>query len=230
MTLDEAHTTLGLDKPVTLEEAQASYEDFRVVWDPARLETDALRRRAEVQLKKAQAAIQVIRAHFQDDNADGMNLRGLAHLKVGQLVEAVEAFTAAIEREKNYRYYNNRGLAHIQLGNHDDAMDDLKLAAQMAPDSMMARDSLARLHLIRGNHALARKEFDMSLKYEPDRAAGHYGVATSWALDLNPWHAAFSLMRAIRLDRTYRAKAETDPDFDGVRDHGAYKKRLKELD
>ena len=225
MTADEAAATLGLNKPATLPDAELAFEDLCIVCDPARVETDRLKERARVHLGKIHEAIETLRAHFSDDTAESLNARGLVHQRNGQLGDALEAFSRALELKKHCTYHYNRGLVHLQVGNQEKAIDDIKQASLMAPESVEVRESLGKLYLATAQYGLARREYEMVLRYKPENAAAHYANATSRALeDKSAGGASRSLINAIRLDPAYREMAEADQNFNGIRDYPNFQK------
>ena len=223
MTVDEAVATLGLDKPTSLEKATEAFEDLCTLLDPETARTPQLRERSEQHLEKVRQAHHLLKAHFGEDTAEGLNAKGLEYHKAGRHADAIEAFSDAIEKDKQYSFYYNRGLTRVQAGDYEKAIDDVKHATIMEPDRLELRETLARLHLRMAKYGLARREYEVLRRQDPRNAAVLYDIAVSWALEgSSVGKASAELRKAIAIDRSLRDKAMADPDFRDVMDHPAF--------
>ena len=230
MTIDEALLLLGLDRSASAADVETAYGDLLEILDEERFDSERLKQRARRQVEGIKEAFELVSGELKGGAPERVTEIGLRHLKAGRLAEAVEVFSRAIADQAHHSHYRNRGLVYLQMGEHESALSDLKTAIRMAPESIATRDSLGRLYLAMRDTESAREVFEGSLRYEPDRAATHYGLAASYALENKAWHAAFSLRRATRLDRSFMERANADAAFDGVREEQDFKRRMKELD
>jgi protein O-mannosyl-transferase len=64
----------------------------------------------------------------------------------------------------------NLGIALIETGQPQKALTHLLRALELSPDEPVVRFDLARAYLALGNYEAARKEYDMLLKLDPERA------------------------------------------------------------
>ena len=85
-------------------------------------------------LKEMVAKLKEAQAHYRDnpDSADALIWIGRRHGYLGQFTVAILTFSQGINRFPNdARFYRHRGHRHITLRHFDDAIEDLKKAAQL---------------------------------------------------------------------------------------------------
>ncbi len=77
---------------------------------------------------------------------------------------AIAEFTNAINKDPNYaEAYSNRAVAYMLQGKNNKALDDLKKAKELKPDSATIRYNLASVHSLMGNTDYGLDELDEAL-------------------------------------------------------------------
>ncbi len=85
----------------------------------------------------------------EKDLAGVLYNRGTANAKKGNLTQAIEDFTKAIEISPNdLMAYNNRGSAYAQQGNFIQAMSDFTKAIDLSPNDPVAYHNRAVAYLL----------------------------------------------------------------------------------
>jgi hypothetical protein len=77
---------------------------------------------------------------------------------------AINEFSNAIKKDPNYaEAYSNRGVAYMMQKKYNKALDDLKKAKELSPDSANIRYNLASCHSLMGNLDYGFDELDAAL-------------------------------------------------------------------
>lgn len=98
-------------------------------------------------------------------NPDHYN-SGLLAMKTGNLQEAVQMFSRAIELNANdHRFYNDRGVAYKRLGNLEGALADYSKALELKPDYTNAFNNRGVVYLQQGKYDEALRDFNEALKF-----------------------------------------------------------------
>ena len=99
------------------------------------------------------------------------NNRGLAYLRRGDYLQAIEDFSRALELPgmPRFKVQNNRGIAHAALNNTAAAMQDYSAAIHAMPMYATAYHNRARLHAAMGDPASAFSDFERAQRYAPEQ-------------------------------------------------------------
>lgn len=155
-------------------------KEYQAPWDYRALQT---RGKCHILLHDYDKAIDDLHraldiAPFQDP--DLLLLLGEAYRKKGNSEKATNNFKKCIEKsaellkhphqmKPKYTVHNTRGLAYMNLGLYDNAVDDFKSAAKLAPEyyphahthyKTESLKNLALTYMLLGNKQKARKVFD----------------------------------------------------------------------
>ncbi len=107
------------------------------------------------------------------------NYLGLTELELGNCSKAIIHINAAINLDNSEAdYFVNRALAKLDC-NHEDALEDFKLALELRPDHPIARHNLALESARRGSFAQAEQQLSEtiqldSMMLEPYLERGYY--------------------------------------------------------
>jgi tetratricopeptide (TPR) repeat protein len=120
------------------------------------------------------------------------------------------------------------GNALSDLGCYEAAITAYDQALTIKPDYPKAFNN-------KGNalYALGRKEeaiaaYDQALTIKPDDARAHYNKACCYGLQKNIDLAIETLQQSITLDSERREMAQTDSDFDGIREDDRFQALMGE--
>lgn len=111
--------------------------------------------------------------------------RGLASFRLGQLNAAIEDLSAAIRMRPDgqIQTYEMRARCYMRTGRPKDALADLDIAIERAPEDLMLRTFHADVASAAGAFASAAKDYDVILKNNPKdhrtllmRANAHFGA------------------------------------------------------
>ncbi len=103
---------------------------------------------------------------------------GLAALRAGQVEQAVEILSAAVNAEpNNASALQYLGIAHGQRGEWEQSIAALSRAARLDPYNAPARYNLAEVYRQMGRVAEARSEYEEALKIDPTYTAAQQALA-----------------------------------------------------
>jgi tetratricopeptide (TPR) repeat protein len=144
--------------------------------------TDTLFARAEVWYawQQYEAAIADLHRLTRDapNHPNAWFVRGLAHVRLGQLADAVVSFGRDIEAgSPGQETYSNRAACHLALGNRPEALEDLDQAVLMRPDDLGVRRRRAKLRWAQQDVSGALADWDTVLAEEPDDRTARHGRA-----------------------------------------------------
>ena len=103
-----------------------------------------------------------------EPTADRFNLLGLLHFWRFENIQAVEAYSKAIEINPDYPiYWENRGLAREALGDYAEAIDDFQQSLKIKPDPYVY-NKLGEIHRTIGNKSEAKANFEQAVALDPN--------------------------------------------------------------
>ncbi|HEX8000658.1 MAG TPA: tetratricopeptide repeat protein [Pyrinomonadaceae bacterium] len=183
---DEANNT---DKLTTL---RAQIRDAKTDTERSRLRrtlVDYL-----VALKRQPEAIDELQRAMREERFDpvGFYNIGNALARLGDTTSAIEAYRKAIEQRRGYysRALHNLGVLLMREGRWDEAQEALTGALrQEAYRYPEASYNLGRLYTLRGEAALAMREWHRVLALRPDHTDAALALARAYAEDGNPERA-----------------------------------------
>lgn len=123
---------------------------------------------AAAETKKAESGepSQEVKAHLKQ----GMSYVSIAKNATSKAVfnenleNAIAEFSNAINKDPNYaEAYSNRAVAYMLQKKNNKALDDLKKAKEIRPDSVTIRYNLASVHSLMGNTDYGLDELDAAL-------------------------------------------------------------------
>lgn len=186
-----------------------------------------------VALGKKDEAIDELRAATREERFDpvGFYNIGNALVRLGDTETAAAAYRKAIEQRRGHysRALHNLGVLLMREGRWDEAQEALTSALrQEAYRYAEASYNLGRLYILRGEAALAIREWQRVLALQPDHADAALALARAYAEDGNPERAisvidtftarrgASSELAAARSEILYNAENYEDGDTQAV--------------
>ena len=101
--------------------------------------------------------------------------KGYKKYQEGDLMEAVEAYTKAINlKPEEIRSYFNRGIVYIKIGKHDKAIDDYNKAISLNPNYAEAYNNRGWAYFLKGIFDLAIQDCNQALLLDPDFATAYH--------------------------------------------------------
>jgi tetratricopeptide (TPR) repeat protein len=163
-----------------------------------------------VALDRRKEAIEELRLMARGERFDpvGFYNIGNALARMGDTEAAIEAYRKAVEQRRGHyaRALNNLGVVLLRQGRWDEAEAALKAAlTQEAYRYPEASYNLGRLYSLRGEAALAMREWNRALAQQPDHADAVLALARAYSEDGNPQKAvalidAFLARRGVNKD------------------------------
>lgn len=144
-----------------------------------------------IALNRQTEAINELRAMAREERLDpiGFYNIGNALARLGDTDTAIDAYRKAIKQHHgNYsRALNNLGVVLLRQGRWDEAQEALTSALQQENFHYAeASYNLGRLYSLRGEAALAIREFSRALTLQPDHADAAIALARAYAEDGSP--------------------------------------------
>ncbi|MDY0746205.1 DUF6445 family protein [Paucibacter sp. R3-3] len=155
--------------------------------DPQRLLDEGRRLHAQGRVQDAFARYQAALIAAPDD-ADAMQLLGLAYLGLGQGQVGIAFVRRAVERRPGSAEFRaNLANAELQLGRPAEALAQMAQACLLQPADGRLRASLADMHLRLGANDEAERHLEAAVALDGTQAAWHETLAQlryrRWALD-----------------------------------------------
>jgi tetratricopeptide (TPR) repeat protein len=179
--------------------------------------------------KEAMVTFDVVLA-ITPDKQTALNNKGNALSDLGHYEKALTAFDAALALEPDkYAALNNKGNALSDLGRYEEAIVVYDAALATTPDKheVLKNKGNALAHL--GRHEEAIALCDAALAIKPNDHQALYNKACCYSLQGKVELALENLSQAIQLNPSECCKrAQTDTDFDAIRDHPDFKALLAE--
>ena len=133
--------------------------------------------------------------------------RGLMHLGAGEIEQAIEEFSAAINSGPQHAAaYYGRGLAFVEKGFPDVAIDDFEMAIDLSPHYAEAYSQRCRAYTLVGDYLYAARDGKQAVRLRPKYAEAYYhlGLAYLGRKEYEPGVAA--LEESVRLDPALELK------------------------
>jgi tetratricopeptide (TPR) repeat protein len=168
---DWAAKLAGLDEDRVLEElARQSQTNEVVLVTVNYLAVRAAKRFLRGDAEGAFAEWASVVEAYPDRCAEAFELRGICRIARGELEEALDDFTRAIELAPlSARAYSLRGQVCFELGRVEEALANLRRALQIDPDSAEALRGMARCLAESGQTEVALRYYDRAIKRAPRR-------------------------------------------------------------
>ncbi len=156
---------------------------------------------------------------IKPDSHEAFYNKGSALDDLGRYEEAIAAYERAIEiKPDKDEAWNGRGIALRRSGKVEEAIASYDRALEINPNDPDIWDNRGYALFFAGRYPEAMISYDRALEINPQHANALYNkscvLAVSGEIDL----AIASLEIAISIEPGNRELAETDPDFDVIRD------------
>jgi len=115
-----------------------------------------------------------------------------------------------------------RGHALRDMERYAEAIEPLREAAEIEPESIPTWIALGWCHKRTGRLDLAIEALEEALAADPEQAIVHYNLACYWSLAGNADLALTYLANAFELDPAYRRRVAKEHDFDPIRKHPSF--------
>jgi tetratricopeptide (TPR) repeat protein len=170
---------------------------------------------------------------LKPDYHQALNNKGVALSALGRKEEAIAAYDQALSLKPDYhqalyndkhKALNNKGVALDDLGRKEEAIAAYDQALSLKPGYHQAlyNKGVALSALSRKEEAIAA--YDQALNLKPDYHQALYNKACCYSLQGKVELALENLSKAVRLNPSeYRKLAQTNSDFDAIRDHPGFK-------
>lgn len=113
--------------------------------------------------------------------ADKLYNEGNALYKAGNYMAAIEKYTAALNLNKDYKYYYQLGLSYKNTRQLDQAVNAFQEALKLKTDFAIGYNALAGTELARGNYDKAIEGFKQALRYDPQMDRARKGLSEAYA-------------------------------------------------
>jgi tetratricopeptide (TPR) repeat protein len=126
-------------------------------------------------------------------------------------------------------YWGNRSLPLYRLGDFSTALTSCKRSIQLGLNDEVNHSNLGIILLRLQRPAEAQTSFETALTIYPNYPDAHYGLACAYALQNQLAPTLEHLKQAIELNPNhYRTLAQTDSDFDSIRDNEQFQALLSD--
>lgn len=147
-----------------------------------------------VALRRERDAINELRAMMREERFDPAGFYNIGNwlARLGDTDTAIDAYRKAIEQRRGHysRALNNLGVVLLRQGRWDEALEALTSALrQEAYHYPEASYNLGRLYSMRGEAALAIREWSRVLALQPDHVDAALALSRAYAEDGNPQRA-----------------------------------------
>jgi putative PEP-CTERM system TPR-repeat lipoprotein len=103
------------------------------------------------------------------DDHEAFNLLAGVHSRLGQVENAIEAYSKAISLNGDYTVaIRNRALMQLRLGKLADASKDLSLVLEKQPEDVRARAIIGRVELLQKNYSVAARHLEVAADTYPE--------------------------------------------------------------
>lgn len=166
---------------------------------------------------------------FEAENSKIWYNQGHAYSCLYRYKEAIISFEKSIEfKPDNYRAWYSRAVSLAALRRYEDALTSLDTALAIKRSCYYAWNYRGLVLTKLDRHEEAIASFDKSLRCKADNPNAWYGKACSYAIRREVDVAVKNLHRAIILSpNLYRVMAQTDVNFDAIRDIEAFRELMQ---
>ena len=134
--------------------------------------------------------------------------------------EAEQVFRQTIELDPEYAWaYNHLGILLADQQRDAEAEQAYRQAIEHDPDDAKAYYNLGILLYNQQRYDEAEQAYRQAIEHDPDDAWAYYNFACLYALQHDVEHALEYLQRSIDFKPKYRSMAQTDHDFDNIREN-----------
>ena len=135
------------------------------------------------------------------EKLDRMYQEAVADYESGRYQKAAAVLEGLVPyAPRSYEIHELLGMAYVSLSENDKAINHLKLAVQMKPDSAAGRTNLGTILFHTGKAALASEQFREALKLEPESFDANHNLGEFYIHTNNISQAAPLLERARQID------------------------------
>ena len=138
--------------------------------------------------------------------------KGIQLVQKKQYAEAQAAFRGIVETFPGENEICDRALSYLAICR--EKLDPKK----PRPESVADHFHLGVYHLNRADTPAALRELERAAQMEPGNDMVRYAIASAYALAGDKARAIGALQEAIRLNEKNRVFAQSDPDFEKIRD------------
>ena len=178
-------------------------------------ELEGLKRRSDELLRENEKLREALAANSgnrqKQESAYNRNIKELTAIEwfekgyssafSGNYNDAINAFSKAIEMNKNYAAaYNNRGYSYNNLGNNNQAIQDYEKAIEINPENDVAYFNRGVAYGKLGKDNQAVENYDRAIRINPKYADAYSARGITYGVLGNYRQAIYDLDRAIELN------------------------------
>jgi len=152
--------------------------------------------------------------------AGAYNRLGILLADQQRYAEAEQVFRQTIELDPEYAWaYNHLGILLADQQRDAEAEQTFLQAIELDPDDARTYNNLGILLYNQQRYDEAEQAYRQAIEHDPEYAGAYYSLACLYALQHDVEHALEYLQRSIDLKPKYRSMAQTDHDFDNIREN-----------
>jgi Flp pilus assembly protein TadD len=158
-------------------------------------------------------------------------VNGLAIIEFvsGERDAALQLFAEALRLAPEWsRPHADLAILQRRAGEMGEALRHAELALEIEPDHPINHYNYAVILDELGRREDAREQYSAALAVAPDMPQANYNLACSFAREGDALGAATPLARAIELEPAFIDEAQTDPDFDPIRESPEYREVMSQ--
>jgi tetratricopeptide (TPR) repeat protein len=166
---------------------------------------------------------------YDPDNSNCLYNRGVVLSKLDRHEEAVASYDRALNKKPDdCEAWTNRGCALDALNRNEEAIESYEKALEYEDPATtrIAGVNLGDTLLKLGRYQEAIKASDQVITLIPEEACAWYNKSCAKSRLKEIDQSIENLQKAIALDPSYREKAQTDPDFDTIRNDDRFQRLL----
>jgi tetratricopeptide (TPR) repeat protein len=179
----------------------------------------------------AAALADYTRAIELDPNyAQAFSNRGNTYHQQKAYAAALADYTRAIELDPNLaQAFSNRGLTYHQQKAYAAALADYTRAIELDPNDAQIYNNRGVAFAYSEDHRSALADYAQAMKLDPSNDSPVYNTACAYALQNEVTQACVWLRKAIVMSDKYIGMAQTDTDFDAIRDTPEFQALMQEF-